>query len=129
MVQFLKNMMSIMILGGLAWHASSAVDRSLQAAANLKETFLVSQNMSVILRSVVVESTLEEKFTVPTDPGLVQRYIRGLMRLSSGGDSSLDPWGTPYRLDLNGRRLTVGSAGPDKVWNTSDDKYLSGSLN
>ena len=44
-----------------------------------------------------------------------------------------DPWGSPYQLDQNERegspdnctRDSIGTVGPDGIWNTSDDKNYS----
>ncbi len=36
-------------------------------------------------------------------------------------DMSLDPWGTPIRIEFLNQKLTVTSAGKDKVYKTSDD--------
>lgn len=36
-------------------------------------------------------------------------------------DTSLDRWGTTYRLTYSGKSFKVQSAGPDKVFDSSDD--------
>lgn len=46
-----------------------------------------------------------------------------LALLSLDPETLVDPWGTPYRyeIDADGRRFSISTAGPDGVWDTEDD--------
>ena len=53
-----------------------------------------------------------------------QGWIKQNFR-SGSNDAGLDPWGRPYYLVHTRQRITVGSQGPDRKRDTSDDVRVS----
>lgn len=56
--------------------------------------------------------------TIPTTPDGFAQFVD---REDMQEDASLDPWGTPYYLVLDGANFQVGSAGKDMQPGTEDD--------
>jgi general secretion pathway protein G len=50
----------------------------------------------------------------PGQTGWKGPYIRG-------GELPSDPWGTPFRYQLDGEKFSIVSAGPDLKFDTADD--------
>ncbi len=55
--------------------------------------------------------------TVPTD----ERFSAFVNSEAMTQDASVDPWGTPYYISLNGNTFQVGSAGKDLQPGSADD--------
>jgi len=55
--------------------------------------------------------------TVPTD----ERFSGFVNSEAMQQDASVDPWGTPFYITLDGNTFQVGSAGKDRQAGTADD--------
>lgn len=112
-----KKITYLLILGGVGWQTQHAIQAHRTMMAGLKYEFAAKQNMATILRTVRLESVIDD---TPNFADLAV-FIRRNINNSDGTDPSIDPWGTPYRHETKDRRIYLLSAGPDKQWNTEDD--------
>lgn len=62
---------------------------------------------------------------MPTGRGEFEVWMRNRYQMR---ESSMDSWGTRYRLEVRGREVRVISAGPDRTFGTEDDLVQSGEL-
>ena len=88
------------------------------------QTVAVQFECNEIVKLLVLEQIGGEK--LPSQDTFAD-YLRKNMRVPSQSgntrDLSRDQWGTPYQVDYSDYSIKVSSAGPDKVFETSDDVY------
>ena len=78
---------------------------------------------NILLRKLAEEHAEHKDLPSPMN---FQTWIKLNTR---GGQKGLDPWNHPYYLVHNGSSVTVGSQGPDRLRNTSDDIRVSAPIN
>ena len=80
----------------------------------------VNQDHQLIFRRIAEERSLHRPMPAPrTFQSWLKTNVPGL---KWGGN---DPWGRPYYFIHNRQTTTVGSEGPDRVRDTSDDLRLT----
>jgi len=65
--------------------------------------------------------TLRERFETMYNAGIITSFEDAMAYLESNKHRWIDPWGTPYSMELNYSQLRVASAGPDERFGTDDD--------
>jgi len=65
------------------------------------------------------DSAAGQKFT--DNSAEFSRYLRANFKNSSRNDTSVDFWGQPYRIVVNGDTVYIASNGPDRAAETTDD--------
>jgi hypothetical protein len=61
--------------------------------------------------------------SLPTARGEFEQWMSNRYQLF---ESTVDSWGSPYRLELRGQNIRVISAGPDLEFGTPDDLVVEG---
>jgi len=108
----------LLILGGVTLHGKNAIAMRAKSFVAKQSSFIVSHNMNVILKSIRVHNIGEMQVPIGNDP---QAYIRKISELNGGGDPSVDPWGTAYKLFQSGNNIYIVSAGKDRNFGSGDD--------
>jgi hypothetical protein len=62
---------------------------------------------------------------LPVGRGEFEPWLRNRYQML---ESTMDSWGTTYRLEVRGREVRVISAGPDRTFGTPDDLVETGEL-
>ncbi|MEM9399240.1 MAG: type II secretion system protein GspG [Verrucomicrobiota bacterium] len=68
-------------------------------------------------KALMMENTLGH---LPSEEGFSAWLDAKTMKIE-GDETGLDPWGSPIRYHVNGKRFMLVSAGEDLKYNTEDD--------
>ena len=121
----LTKLLPLLVVGAGVYKNSDKISRIL----NLATVAGVQIEMKSICKQIKLDSI---DGTLPSvEPAEFAKYLRANIRSQDGQgnrDYSNDMWGMPYRLVIKDRIATVSSAGPDKVFGTSDDVRASTDL-
>ena len=113
----------IVLIGSLGFVAYANRDLLLSSQKLLQKVEVEATSgieMKNIARAVVMHYINENRLPLKDVPG----WMRESMRQAAGEavrDFARDPWGTEYQIRVRDTRFAIGSAGPDKLWNTEDD--------
>jgi len=105
----------ILLNGALKAARMFMVHPAVQAATVTRTAFELQQIAAVIEGEELLTGTYPTDFT---------QFMRDNFDRKSGGDTTTDPWGSPYRFENKEREYVVSSAGPDGVLHTTDDLYI-----
>ena len=111
------------LIGAVAFVAYANRDLLLSSQKLLQKVEVEATHgieMKNIARAVVMHYVNENRLPLADFPG----WMRESMRQAAGEasrDFAQDPWGTEYQIRVRDTRFAIGSAGPDKEWNTEDD--------
>ena len=112
----LSRLLPLIVMGAIAWHSKVAVKRRVAALDNIRYDYAVQNRMNIILRAAKLNSLGEQNYEIRDLRAFIRENLRG-----TGGDPSVDPWGTPYRHVIRDNQMTIFCAGPDKRFGTPDD--------
>jgi hypothetical protein len=80
--------------------------------------------MSAIGAALEAEYATMRRYPRPDD---LPEFIRQWLPATKGRDPSLDRWGSPFRLELEGASYVLRSCGPDLTCGNEDDLERRGS--
>lgn len=121
----LSKVMPLIVLSGIGVHFGPAMQAKLLAFFNGEKAVICRYNMQIIYKAALYESLSGDKPDLSDFPAFIRRNIRTTKK---GYDTSLDPWGTQYTYQINGKTLKIISAGPDEQAGTKDDIEIEGEL-
>jgi hypothetical protein len=111
-----KGLILIILLNGALKAARLfMLHPAVQAATVTRTAFELQQIAGVIEGEELLTGAYPTDFT---------QFMRDNFDRKSGGDTTTDPWGNPYRFENKEREFVVYSAGPDGVLHTTDDLYI-----
>jgi hypothetical protein len=86
------------------------------------ERFTVEVEVTNIIRFMQTDAVGSELPTPEAFEGYLKKHVKTAI---PGRDTSLDYWGTPFKLEIHERIVIISSAGPDKQFGTEDDIHGS----
>jgi len=106
----------ILLNGGLKAARMFMAHPAAQAASVARTAFELQQIASTIESEELLEGAYPSDFT---------QFMKDNFYRKTGGDTTTDPWGSPYRFENKEREFVVYSAGPDGVPRTTDDLSIT----
>ena len=107
----------------LAPHVGRLLAPVAEKAGDPLKKWSAKNEVKALLHKLSLEDARGRPLPSPLD---FQMWVR---TNTKAGKRGLDPWDRPYYLLTAPRRITVGSAGPDRKRNTRDDIRVSAALN
>jgi hypothetical protein len=116
-----RNLIPLGILVATFVHCGGTIKDKLASHSALGGKMAAKSRIVAILDAASLEAASREDFTFASQSEF-RAFVRERVRIGkSQADPSIDPWGTPLRVEFHGRLMRVMSAGPDKTFGTADD--------
>ena len=121
----LNRFIPLLVFFGIGYHGTKAAETLYQKLTSGYRAVVAQHSMRILLRVALYESlATPEQIEIPDFAAFARKNIQ----ITDDSDPALDPWGSLLRFRNSGTRLSILSAGPDKLWNTADDLVVSGKL-
>ena len=124
----IAKLLPLAVMGGIAVHSGPAIKERIGGFGGAGEKIQTKSRLTAILDAAALQVASDDEWTLESAGGF-RAFVKKNVRIKGNdrADASIDPWGTPLKGQIAGRRMSVTSAGPDKKFGTRDD--LSASQN
>ena len=117
----LSKLLPMMATGGVAYTQQDTIAVMVEAPVEAAQIVRCQMEVASIQRILIID-TLTDEIGRDLEPRFSE-YLRNKLISTGGRDTSLDPWGNPYRVQVRSAEIEVWSYGPDGIDNNSDDLW------
>ena len=117
----LSKLLPMTVMGGVGYTQQETIEVIMEAPLEAAKVVRCQMEVASIQRILMIDVLTDE---VGRDLELrFPEFLRRKLVSTGGRDTSLDPWGNPYRVKIHRTEIEIWSYGPDEIDDTSDDLW------